>query len=113
MIASTSISPEIRANLVNLNTAVIGRRPPIDITNLIPREARAPGLGDALCGRRSVWFEGGWVETPIYWRDRLPIDAALIGPAVIEQMDTTIVVEPGNRVSSDDDGNLIITVEAK
>ena len=105
--------PEIRANLVNLNTAVIGRRPEIDISHLIPREARGPVLGEALSGRRSVWFEGGWVETPIYWRDKLPIDAAFVGPAIIEQMDTTIVVEPDQRVSSDDDGNLIITVEAK
>ena len=105
--------PEIRANLVNLNTTVIGRRPPIDISTLIPREARGPLLGEALSGRRSVWFEGGWVETPIYWRDHLPLDAAFAGPAIIEQMDTTIVIEPGQRVSSDDDGNLIIAVEPK
>jgi len=105
--------PEIRANLVNLNTAVIGRRTPIDISNLIPRGARGPVLGEALSGERLVWFEGGWVETPIYWRDRLPLDAAFVGPAIVEQMDTTIVVEPGQQVSSDDDGNLIIAVEPK
>ena len=105
--------PEIRANLVNLNTTVIGRRPPIDISALVSREARAPLLGEALSGRRSVWFEGGWVEVPVYWRDQLPIDAAFSGPAIIEQMDTTVVIEPGQRVSSDDDSNLIIAVEPK
>ncbi|MDH3660355.1 MAG: hydantoinase/oxoprolinase family protein [Alphaproteobacteria bacterium] len=102
--------PEIRANLVNLNTTVIGRRPELDIADLIAREARASELGEALSERRSVWFDGGWVETPIYRRDRLPIDAAFAGPAIIEQMDTTIVVEPRQHVGSDADGNLIIAV---
>lgn len=103
--------PEIRANLVNLNTAVIGRRPPIDLTRLIAREARVPLLDSARVEVRSVWFDGAWIETPIYWRDFLPIDAAFKGPAIIEQMDTTTVVEPHQQVTSDVDGNLIITVE--
>jgi N-methylhydantoinase A len=59
---------------------------------------------------RPVWF-GGWVDTPVYWRDHLPLDLTLDGPAIIEQMDTTIVVEPGCRVTSDPDGNLIIEVD--
>lgn len=105
--------PEIRANLVNLNTAVIGRRSPVDISNLIPRANRRLRLDEALIGRRSVWFGGNWIETPIYRRDRLPLDAAFQGPAIVEQMDTTIVVEPGQEVSSDDDGNLLIAVEPK
>ena len=58
---------------------------------------------------RKVWF-GGWVETPVYWRDHLPIDLALTGPAIIEQMDTTIIIDPGCSVVSDSDGNLIVTV---
>ncbi len=103
--------PEIRANLVNLNTAVIGRRPPIDLARLISREARVPVVGEAISGWRSVWFDRKWTETPIYWRDHLPIDAAFAGPAIIEQMDTTTVVEPNLHVTSDEDGNLIITVE--
>ncbi|MEM8948324.1 MAG: hydantoinase/oxoprolinase family protein [Pseudomonadota bacterium] len=105
--------PEIRAQLVNLNTTVIGRRPAIDISSLITHEARRALLDEALSGWRSVWFEEGWIETPIYRRDHLPIDAAFQGPAIIEQMDTTIVIDPGQRVSSDNDGNLIIAVEAK
>jgi N-methylhydantoinase A len=60
-------------------------------------------------GPRRVYF-GGWVVTPVYWRDHLPLDAKLTGPAIIEQMDTTIVVEPGDLVTSDADGNLIIQI---
>ncbi|MGI9436081.1 MAG: hydantoinase/oxoprolinase family protein, partial [Geminicoccaceae bacterium] len=105
--------PEIRANLVNLNTAVIGRRPPIDLSVLIDSGRRAQRICDAQTGERPVWFDSRWMPTPIYWRDHMPIDAQLVGPAIIEQMDTTVVLEPGHHMTSDADGNLIIAVEAR
>ncbi len=101
--------PEIRPALVNVNTSVIGRRPEIDLGLLIDTAERRASLEDARAERRKVWFDG-WVETPVYWRDHLPADAALSGPAIIEQMDTTIVLEPGDRATQDADGNIIITL---
>ena len=62
-------------------------------------------------GRRPVYF-GGWHDTPVYWRDHLPLTLDLIGPAIIEQMDTTVIIDPGARVTSDADGNLIVEVGA-
>ena len=59
--------------------------------------------------RRRVWFDG-WHDTPVYWRDHLPMKIDLQGPLIIEQMDTTIVIDPGARVISDPDGNLIVEV---
>ena len=50
------------------------------------------------------------METPLYWRDHLPLEATLTGPAIIEQIDTSILVEPGDRVTSGKDGNLIIRI---
>jgi len=101
--------PEIRAVLVNLNTAVIGRRPQIDLRALAGT-AQAATLAEAQTGRRRVWFEGGWHDTPIFERARLPWDAELIGPAVIEQLDATTVVEPGDLARLDPLGNLLIEV---
>jgi len=75
---------------------------------MAPTVGRAT-LSEARTGTRPVWF-GGWVETPIYWRDHLPADARLSGPAIVEQMDTTIVIEPGDRLETDAEGNLIVTV---
>ena len=100
---------EIRAVLVSLHTAVIGRRPGA------PLEALAAvghnnSLADARRGQRTVWFVGSLHETPIYQRNLLPADMTLDGPAIIEQMDCTIVVEPGNRVTLDELGNLVIEV---
>ncbi|MEZ5797129.1 MAG: hydantoinase/oxoprolinase family protein [Paracoccaceae bacterium] len=99
--------PEIRANLMTLNVSVTGRRAELDLSRLIDPAGRRDRAEPQAW--RKVWF-GGWVETPVYWRDHLPLDLDLRGPAIIEQMDTTLVVEPGCRVRSDADGNLIVAV---
>ncbi|MBL8581381.1 MAG: hydantoinase/oxoprolinase family protein [Rhizobiaceae bacterium] len=102
--------PEIRANLVNLNTSVIGTRPPVDLSRLLDPAARAPTLAGALDERRPVWFAGVWHDTPIYRREKLPLGALIEGPAILEQMDATTVLEPGDRARSDTDGNIVIEV---
>jgi N-methylhydantoinase A len=102
--------PEIRANLVNLNSSVIGVRDALDLSTLIDPAGRASSLDGALSGRRPVWFDGGWRETPVYQREKLPLDAVIDGPAILEQLDATTVVEPGDRVTSDADGNLIVAI---
>ncbi len=102
--------PEIRANLVNLNTSVIGLRAPLDLSTLIDPAGRAASLDGALNEVRPVWFDGRWIDTPVYARERLPLDAALDGPAILEQMDATTVLPPGDSLTSDSDGNLVITI---
>jgi N-methylhydantoinase A len=104
--------PEIRANLVNLNTSVTGVRPDIDLGSLIDPAGRMATLEGALREVRPVWFDGGWRDTAVYERERLPLDAAIEGPAILEQMDATTVLEPGDRARSDRDGNIIVEVGA-
>lgn len=99
--------PTIRANLVNLNVSVIGERPALDLSRLIEPAGRKATAEPS--GHRKVWF-AGWQDTPVFWRDHLPLKIDLQGPAIIEQMDTTIVIDPGTNVTSDADGNLIIEV---
>ncbi len=101
--------PEIRAVLVNLHTAVIGLRPRIDLATL-GRVARAENVTGAQTGEREVWFDGGWRKTPLYTRERLPLNVEIAGPAVIEQLDCTTVLEPGNHARLDALGNLLIDV---
>jgi N-methylhydantoinase A len=102
--------PEIRAVLVNLRTAVIGRRPQIDLRALAGR-AQAATLAEAQTGDRQVWLDEGWHATPIFSRTRLPLEAQLTGPAVIEQLDATTVIEPGDLARLDALGNLVIEVQ--
>ena len=70
----------------------------------------ADGIPWSAGNRGQVWLAGGWHEVPIYRRGQLPPGATLAGPAIVEQLDTTIVVEPGDRVTVDALSNLIIEV---
>ena len=67
---------------------------------------------DAQTGSRDAYFPDvdQYVETDVYQREQLGAGASFTGPAIVEQMDTTIVVPPEAEASVDDVGNLIITV---
>jgi N-methylhydantoinase A len=100
--------PEIRARVVNVNTSIIGLCDPVDLTGLIDpagRQTRATPTG-----HRPVTFDGESVETPVYWRDHLPEEVTLDGPAILEQLDCTTLVPPGDRVTGGVDGNLTIHI---
>jgi N-methylhydantoinase A len=76
-----------------------------------PPEA-PPALTQAEPTWRPVWFATtGFVDTPIYQRDALSRIDRLLGPAIIEQMDTTTVVPPGWIVTIDAMANLLLTRE--
>jgi len=57
----------------------------------------APSSGPHRKGARSAYWgpEVGWVDTDVYWRDRLPAGCRLSGPALVEAEDTVCVVPPG------------------
>lgn len=102
--------PEIRAQIVNVNTTVTGRRPDVDLAGLIDNAGRAATLDAAQTGTRQVWFNGDWQDTRIFAREALPLDATIKGPAILEQMDTMVLIEPGDEARSDKDGNILITL---
>ncbi|HUS53343.1 MAG TPA: hydantoinase/oxoprolinase family protein [Thermohalobaculum sp.] len=104
---------EVRANLVNVNTSVIGEREEIDLSCLIDPAGRMNALADAKMEIRPVYFDGAWHDTPVYWRDHLPVDFTLTGPAILAQMDTTVVIEPGDHAAGDSQGNVIISIGAR
>jgi N-methylhydantoinase A len=100
------ILPGIAVRLVNLRIAAIGKRRRFDLAALAPGpDASIPA---AERGARQVWF-GGWREARIYDRLLLPVDAQIPGPAILEQPDATIVVDPGLTARIDRFGNVIMT----
>ncbi len=102
--------PEIQAVLVNINTAIIGIRPDIPIEALLDATIREPNLTDAMTATRPVVFDGDTFDTPIYNRDALPLDARIAGPSILEQMDSTVLIEPGTSAAVDGLGNILIDV---
>ncbi len=100
----------IEANVVNVSTSVIGRRPAMDLSRLIDPGGRKRSLDEARTGTRRLVTEAGAVDAPVYWRDHLPPEAGIAGPALIEQMDATVRLEPGDRAEGDALGNILIEV---
>jgi N-methylhydantoinase A/oxoprolinase/acetone carboxylase beta subunit/N-methylhydantoinase B/oxoprolinase/acetone carboxylase alpha subunit len=72
----------------------------------------APTGGKAeLHTMRPLYFAGvGRVDTPIYRRTALPEGTHLAGPALIEEMDSTTLIHPGDTAEVRADGSLIIQV---
>jgi N-methylhydantoinase A len=61
--------------------------------------------------RRAVWFDAeGPAETPVYDRPSLRPGNALAGPAVVEQLDATTLVFPGDTLRVDGAGNLLLEI---
>ena len=59
--------------------------------------------------QREVYF-GAWITTPIYQRGALTPGMTFSGPAIIEQADTTGVIEPGMRARVDAFSNILVEV---
>jgi N-methylhydantoinase A len=97
--------PEIRAVLVNLVTSVIGKRRGFALATLA-----GTADGPALVGRRDLYADGRWQTAAVYARDRLRPDDRIEGPAVVQQIDATTVIEPGAVAVVDAIGNLRIAV---
>jgi N-methylhydantoinase A len=66
----------------------------------------------AIKARRRAYFEG-WLDTPVYDREKLLPGNRLSGPAIIEQMDSTTVVHPGQQAHIDPFGNIIIDINGE
>ena len=93
--------------LASLRTTVLGRRPDIDLSMF----GTAPVAGTAApVSHREVWFDRTFRETPVYRRADLAEGHTLEGPAVVQQPDSTIVIDPGAVAKVDRLGNLIIAV---
>jgi N-methylhydantoinase A len=94
--------------LVSFRVALRVRAHP---ARLVQSEPGGPDPSAARKGTRPVYFEetGSFVDCPIYDRARLRPGNVLPGPAIIEQMDSTTVVLPGQRASVDRWRNLVIT----
>ena len=90
--------------ILNLRSAVTGKRPKFDLETLAPTN-RDPVSPKAT---RPVHFVGQWEETAIYERLSLPIGTVIDGPAILEQPDTTVLIEPGLQGRVDRFGNTII-----
>ena len=94
----------IGIRVMNLRYARIGVRPKFDLKVLAPE-----GEGStAPLGTQRVFHQGRWHDAVRYARLDLPVAARIDGPAILEQADTTVWLEPGFHAEVDGHGNLLV-----
>jgi N-methylhydantoinase A len=66
-------------------------------------------------GVRAVWFPetGGYTEAPFLDRHSLADGTTIVGPAIIEDPDCTVVVLPGDVARMSDKGHIIIEIKSE
>ena len=91
--------------IVNIRVAAIGMIPP-----LIIRDIPADVGTEVIKSRRQLWFrETGEVDAPIYDRRWMPLGLKVTGPAVIESLESTILVPPRWHANVIEDGFVVLT----
>jgi N-methylhydantoinase A len=94
----------IPIELVRLAVIATGEAPSF------PRLPGVPEPTDAQAQVRAVYFpDGGFVPTQIVRREALAPGADLAGPAIVEFMDSTVVVPPEWTLQTREDGILEVT----
>jgi len=101
-------APAERAEIVSLRATVTGlmKKPPQE---KIKKGASAPPKS-AFAGKRPVSFDGRFRDAPTYRRAELLAGNKIKGPALIEEHASTTVLMPGDRLTVDAYGNLVIAV---
>ncbi len=94
-----------------LNWRVLVSAPAPTIRAWAVEEMRSRPVSDGARRKAYIPDAGGFVEIPVYDRHRLPDDAVVSGPAIIEEAEATTVLWPGDRVTVDARRNLVIRVD--
>ena len=100
-------NPDDPVEVVNVRLTAFGR------TRRGAAEAAAAGTTGAPLPEeiRPIWFEPhAPVDTPVFDRSRLRAGTEIVGPAIVEQLDATTVVHPGDLARVDGHANLDITL---
>lgn len=95
-----------KVEIVNyrLTTKVLVPKPEFSESALHGRDSAG-----AIRAHRKAYFDG-WYDCPIYDREKLVSGNQVCGPAIIEQMDSTTVIHPGQQAEIDRFGNIIIEI---
>lgn len=90
--------------VMNLRYARMGIRPKFDLSVLAPQ---GKGSTESL-GIQNVYHASQWWRAKRYDRLALPVQSVIAGPAILEQADTTVWLEPDFSAHVDAWGNLIV-----
>ena len=98
--------PEEPVEAVTYRVTGIGKLPEVKMPVFRKQGTK---LNDAYLGKRKARFDGITGDVPVYQRERLDVGHRVKGPAIIEQLDSTIVIHPGQVAEVDRFRNLHVT----
>ena len=103
--------PQIAIQLVNVRVSVSA---PVPGGGMALRGSRRGSAAEARKGYRKVYFPdaGGFIDSDVYDRYRLPVGARLEGPAVVEEKESTLVFGPRAVCEVHESGSLVLTLPA-
>lgn len=98
--------PDDTVQLTTLRLDAVARVPKVP---LVAEPHASTALPDPET-HRAVWLpeRGGWCDTPVFDRDGLAPGHVIPGPAIVEQMDSTTLILPGQTATVDFYLNLLI-----
>lgn len=102
-------SPDGAVEFITLSVTAIG---PLEKEEMYAIKEGSEDAGHALKGIRQVFFEDfkGYGDCQTYDRYALEACNVIEGPAIVEQMDTTIVIPPRQTARVDRFGNIIMDI---
>jgi N-methylhydantoinase A len=100
--------PDEPIEVLTLRVAAVGSMLRPTVRHLEPSRTSQK----ALRGHRPIYYEESkdYLKTPIFERTVLGAGLSLEGPAVIEEMDSTTIIRPGQTAEVDDFGNIVISL---
>ncbi|MEM9048362.1 MAG: hydantoinase/oxoprolinase family protein [Pseudomonadota bacterium] len=99
----------IPVRVMNHRVAAIGRRPALDPAVFAPEAGRPAAACET--GTRAIYAQGQWHQARVYDRLGLAAGTQISGPALLEQPDTTIFLDPGLAAETDRFGNLVVRAQ--
>ncbi len=98
-------TPNVPVTIVNLRVIASATMPQLKPLDILSQDS--PPEPKEI---RPVFFEesGRFLDTPVYERVTLGLHTEVLGPAIIEQLDSTTVIHPNVKASVCKGGNLIL-----
>lgn len=103
----TYSTPENPLEIMSLRVTAVGA---VDKAVMAETSMFGSDLQSAFKSTRRAYFpeKGGFIEVPVYDRNKLAEGNELEGPAIVEERITTVIVHPGWKLKIDAYGNIVM-----
>ena len=111
-----AVPPGYEPMVLNWRLRASGPEPELRLQDVVPSLANGRRVSDGPSGspkgRREAYFPEikGYAETPVYDRYALGSSFRAEGPVIVEEKESTIVVNPGDVLEVDSLGNIRIGI---